>query len=69
MEIGNGTDLKHGEHLLGGGGEGSEAALEGAEVHHSTKLSPVVVLIKKDGQRDSNSKVQQPHITLLLDTD
>ena len=67
METGNGTNLKHGEHFLGWRGEGGEAALEGAEVHKSTELSPVVVLVQEDGQRDANSEVQLPHVTLLLD--
>ena len=49
MEIGNGTDLKHGEHLLCGGGEGSETTLKGTEVHQSTELSPVVVLVEENG--------------------
>ncbi len=67
MEIGNGTDLKHGKHFLGGGGKCGEAALERAEVHHSTELSPVVVLVQEDGEGDTNSEVQLPHVTLLLD--
>ena len=67
MEIGNGTDLKHCEHFLGGGGESGKATLERAEVHQSTELSPAVILVEEDGQGDSNSKVQQPHVTLLLD--
>ena len=67
MELGNGTDLKHGEHFLGGGGESGEATLERVEVHQSTELSPAVILVEEDGEGDSNSKVQQPHVTLLLD--
>lgn len=67
MKIGNGTDLKHGKQFFGGGGECSEATLKGAEVHQSAELSPGVVLVQEDGQGDSSSEVQQPHVTLLLD--
>ena len=69
MEHGNLPDLKHGEDLLSRRGEGGKATFEGAEIHQSTELPPVVILIEKDGKGDSNSEIEQSHVTLLLDGD
>ena len=69
MEHENLTDLKHGKDLLSRRREGGKATFKGAEIHQSTELPPVVVLIEKDGERDSNSEIEQSHVTLLLDGD
>ncbi len=62
------TDLIHGEHVLGGRGEGGESSLEGGQVHEVTEPAPVLLLVQQDGQGQASAVVQtREAVTLLLD--